>query len=771
MSATKRTSNDVWSTVTDKKRKRLKPIGSSKIKTVFMVAEKPSVAKSLAKILSNGSAIARKGLYGTSAVHEYTGKFMDQNVKFKVTSVYGHIMTIAFHKSKFTSWSGNPVDLFWAPIEKTEAEPKLKIPRFLAKEAKGSDYLVLWLDCDREGENICFEVIDAVQNVMSSSGNGKQTIFRAQFSAITDQDISNAMANLGSPNKNEAMSVDARHELDLRIGWAFTRFQTKYFQERYSSLAGTAISYGPCQIPTLGFCVKRHDEIKLFKPKPYWVLQVQIEGLNGKTIKIDWDQIRVFDKQLAQTTFNNVKLHNSAIIISVNKKQKLKQCPPALNTVELMRVASSALDMAPHHTMMVADKLYTQGYISYPRTETTTYPENFDLLGTLRQQVVSKDWGNVVSALLESGIQKPREGHDAGDHPPITPLKFASEVDVGSEAWKLYEYITKHFIATLSPDCQFLQTTITFSIGTEKFTLVGKEVTDPGYTELMTRQAIPTEETLPPFEINDSCPLRDIKLLERTTKPPNYLTESEVITLMEKHGIGTDASIPVHINKIGQRNYVTIGTGRRLVPTPLGIALTHGYQKIDLELVEPHMRSAMEKQLNLIAQGKAEFQAVLQKVLETSKLKFQHFVSRIAEMNELFEMAELHHAPTQVQHQPTAASTITRGRGRGKSIKGRQAKPKSNKKAQRDSTVFALQAHHQLAASVATRGRGQGKSRGRGCEKPKSKMAQNDTIGAPETELLLAPLKVQCKATTSSVARGRGCGRSRGRGRSKLLKG
>lgn len=71
-----------------------------------------------------------------------------------------------------------------------------------------------------------------------------------------------------------------------------------------------------------------------------------------------------------------------------------------------------------------------------------------------------------------------------------------------------------------------------------------------------------------------------ILLLERQTGPPDYLSESELITLMEKHGVGTDASIPVHINNICERNYVTIIAGRRLQPTSLGIVLVHGYQKV-----------------------------------------------------------------------------------------------------------------------------------------------------------------------------------------------
>jgi DNA topoisomerase-3 len=204
--------------------------------------------------------------------------------------------------------------------------------------------------------------------------------YRARFSAITEKDIKAAFNNLSHPNENEARSVDARQELDLRIGCAFTRFQTKFFQGRYGDLDSSLISYGPCQTPTLGFCVQRHDQIQTFKPEQYWVVKVTIKTKDGEDVNLDWKRVRCFDKEVANMFLQQIKDQTQAKVVSVISKEKAKARPAALNTVELMRVASSGLGMGPHHAMQIAEKLYTQGYISYPRTETTRYPENFDLV-------------------------------------------------------------------------------------------------------------------------------------------------------------------------------------------------------------------------------------------------------------------------------------------------------------------------------------------------------------------------------------------------------
>lgn len=606
--------------------------------TVLMVAEKPLLAESIAKILSDKRAIKHKGWNGVCQISEYAGRFQGKDAHFRVTSTCGHVMGLDF-LPKFNNWERtDPIQLFEAPTEKKEANPKMRMCDFLASEARGCEYLVLWLDCDKEGENICFEVIDVVKRVMKhpSSGNLMDNVYRAHFSSITEKDIKNAMQNLGRPNLNESLSVDARQELDLRIGCSFTRFQTRYFQGKYGDLDSTCISFGPCQTPTLGFCVTRHDLITQFKPEPYWVIQTTFETKDEQEVKPEHARGRIFDRDVSQLILERIKKSKVGTVVEVSSKESRKERPQALNTVELMRVASSGLGLSPASTMAVAELLYTRGFISYPRTETTAYPPNFDLRETLSQQQNDAKWGNVVRQVLTEGITKPRAGEDKGDHPPITPMR-PNDGTLSGDALRVYEYITQHFIATLMKQCIFLVKSVSISAGSEVFTISGRKLLDPGFTAIMTWQSINDDSELPDVRRGDQVTLKGAKMVERETSPPDYLTESELISLMEKHGIGTDASIPVHINTICQRGYVTVESGRRLVPSKLGIALVHGYWKVDPELVLPTMRAEVEAQLNLIAKGQADFLSVKNHALENFRLKFIYFVEKILLVDSLFE--------------------------------------------------------------------------------------------------------------------------------------
>eukprot|EP00056_Hartaetosiga_gracilis_P012783 m.205176 g.205176 ORF g.205176 m.205176 type:complete len:492 (+) comp13746_c1_seq3:93-1568(+) len=410
------------------------------------------------------------------------------------------------------------------------------------------------------------------------------------------------------------------------------------FQEKYGDLDSTVLSFGPCQTPTLSLCVQRYDRIQSFNPETYYTVDVRVALKNGST-KLSWQRVRVFDRTTASFFLDRVKDESVALVTKVSKKQKSKPRPTALNTVELLRVCSSGLGIGPQAAMSTAERLYMQGFISYPRTETTAYPKNFDLVGVLKQQQHSEIWGEEVKALLSGDMVKPKGGVDHGDHPPITPMRVASDVDLGGDMWRVYDLITRHFIATLSPDCKYESTDVTLSVGKELFSLTGSRLLRPGFTAVMTWLAPNEDVAVPSLSEGEELAVKQAEITERKTSPPGYLTESELITLMEKHGIGTDASIPKHINTICERNYVQIAGGRTLQPTNLGVVIIHGYQNIDFDLCLPTMRAAVEKQLGLIAKGHADYSDVLYYFTELFRRKFVYFRDNINLMDQLFELS------------------------------------------------------------------------------------------------------------------------------------
>lgn len=648
--------------------------GSGQTITVLHIAEKPSIAQAITKGLADGSTT----MNGRALpVHEFTGPDFPKapraaKCKHKVTSVAGHVFSVDFPPA-FQSWdSVDPAELFDAPIVRKPT--KGSVVKHLQEEGRGVDFIVLWMDCDREGENINFEVLDCCMHLMQDKGGSSSSnfdrVYRAYFSAINPSDIKKAYQVLGKPDRNQAQSVDARQELDLKVGVAFSRFQTRYFQGRYGDLDSGVLSYGPCQTPTLGFCVQRHIEIETFKPEPFWVLELQITK-RGRQARALWNSGRSFDRNKV------IKLQKEALengglveVKNVTVKEKEQARPIPLNTVALLKACSKALGIGPHTAMQTAERLYLSGYLSYPRTESTTYPKSFDIRGTLQQQASDGRWGSYVRNLLEVGHKQSRGGIDMGDHPPITPMRSARPSELSGDMERVFDLVVRHFIASVSPNAVWNSSRVDFSIDSigEKgdFTMRGKQLISPGFLAILLHQTYgdvvdddaddEEEKAIPDFVKGEVISLANtptvesgkvtiapspgtraiLEIKEKMTTAPDYLTESELIGMMEKHGIGTDASIATHIENVQKRNYVTLASGRRLIPGKLGLVLVQGYHRIDSSLVLPQVRSDIEDQCNKIAKGLATREEVIKRAIALFASKFDYFTKNIDKMDILF---------------------------------------------------------------------------------------------------------------------------------------
>lgn len=247
---------------------------------VLNVAEKNDAAKNISNILSKGSAQRQNGLSIYNKVFQFRCDVpqIGNAVYMTMTSVSGHMLNYDF-TGTYASWSGcDPADLFQAPVTRKVAMPDVQ--KNLLHYARDADFLIIWTDCDREGENIGFEVIEVVRSVRPQI-----RVFRAKFSEITGRSIFSAVSNLIEPDERASKAVDVRQELDLRIGAAFTRFQTMYMQRHNLPLPvdpvtrKSVVSYGSCQFPTLGFVVERYKEREEFVSQPFWFLEMQVSIL------------------------------------------------------------------------------------------------------------------------------------------------------------------------------------------------------------------------------------------------------------------------------------------------------------------------------------------------------------------------------------------------------------------------------------------------------------------------------------------------------------
>ncbi|KAM6186541.1 DNA topoisomerase 3-alpha isoform 2-T2 [Rhynchocyon petersi] len=597
------------------------------VRKVLCVAEKNDAAKGIADLLSNSRMRRREGLSKFNKIYEFDYLLYGQNVTMVMTSVSGHLLAHDF-QIQFRKWqSCNPLVLFEAEVEKYCPENFLGIKKTLERETQQCQALVIWTDCDREGENIGFEIIHICKAVKPSL-----PVLRARFSEITPEAIRVACENLTEPNQRVSDAVDVRQELDLRIGAAFTRFQTLRLQKIFPEvLAEQLISYGSCQFPTLGFVVERFKAIQAFVPETFHRIKVTHEHKDG-IVEFNWKRHRLFNHTACLVLYQLCMEDPLATVVEVHSKPKSKWRPYALDTVELEKLASRKLKINAKETMRIAERLYTQGYISYPRTETNIFPRELNLVTLVEQQIPDPRWGPFAQSILEQGGPWPRNGNKSDQaHPPIHPTKYTSNLQ--GDEHRLYEFIVRHFLACCSQDAQGQETTVEIDIAQERFVAHGLMVLARNYLDVYPYDHW-SNKTIPVYEKGFHFQPSTVEMVDGETSPPQLLTEADLIALMEKHGIGTDATHAEHIETIKARMYVGLTADKRFLPGHLGMGLVEGYDSMGYEMSKPNLRAELEADLKLICEGKKDKFAVLSQQVQKYKQVFIEAVAKAKKLDE-----------------------------------------------------------------------------------------------------------------------------------------
>ena len=376
------------------------------------------------------------------------------------------------------------------------------------------------------------------------------------------------------------------------------------------------MSYGPCQFPTLGFIVDRYKKIKEFVPEKFWSIQLKYrpqakKGLEAPgEFKFEWLRERVFDKLTCLVLYERCLDSGKAKVIDVIKTKRYRQRPHPLNTIEAQKLISRKLRISSAQSMEIMEKLYQRGILSYPRTETNCFNPTINLRNIVSALEQGEGFGDFAQRVASGEMWGgPKNGKlDDKAHPPIHPVKGARKEEMDSNEWKIYDLISRHFLATISKDAIGNETKVDVQLGSEIFIAKGLIIEEQNWLEVFPFEKW-SDTVLPQIAKGEEF-VPNLSMTDGETKPPQLLTEADLISKMDQNGIGTDATIHEHIKTVQERHYA-VKQYQSFVPTPVGVSLVEAYEHLGIELYKPYLRAQMENDMKLIAQGAKSKEVVL----------------------------------------------------------------------------------------------------------------------------------------------------------------
>ena len=564
----------------------------------LVICEKNIAARRIASILSDRKLKNKR--IGSVPVYE----FIKDGEPWVIIGLKGHIIDIDYPSSYNRWWVISPRKLIDIQPEKKVSEKK--IAAALKKIVKDHPFLIVATDFDREGELIGVEVVELLKEYDPKISDVK----RARFSAITYNEIKKAFEKLVDIDYNLSQSGESRRIIDLIWGAVLTRF----ISLTTNKVGKDFLSIGRVQSPTLALLVEREKEIQSFKPTPFWRLIAKLQKESSFEAYHTTDKF--WDKEEVTKIYEKIKDTSTAKVKKIEKKTYRETPPAPFNTTTFLQAASSLGVSAPQ-AMSIAEELYMNGLISYPRTDNTVYPSSLNLKSIVKK-LTSSPFAKEAEYTLANMRKTPTRGKKyATDHPPIHPVDAPSTELTGNKK-KIYELIVRRFLATLTKDAISEHTKILFDISGEEFQTKGYKIIEPQWRNIYS-YGKPKEVILPDLSEGEDVKITNINLQEDQTKPPHRYTQGSLIAKMEELSLGTKSTRHEIIQKLYQRRYITLSP---LAPTPIGIAVIEAMG--DCDCIKPKMTAELERDMNLIAEGKKtleetvrESREMLIKVMET----------------------------------------------------------------------------------------------------------------------------------------------------------
>jgi len=489
----------------------------------LIITEKDNAAKRIADILSDGTADVER----QNGVNVY--RWGDK----RVVGLSGHVVGLDFPE-EYSNWRDvEPFELIDADIEK---EPtKENIVRTLETLASRANSAVIATDYDREGELIgkeAYEIIDAEMD---------GPIDRVRFSSITDNEVQQAFAEPDQLDFDLAAAGEARQIIDLIWGAALTRFLSLSARQ----LGNDFISVGRVQSPTLKLIVDREREIQAFDPETYWELFADLKkDTSGFEAQYFYDDDgkeaeRIWDESIATDVDERLREAATATVESVNRRTRTDTPPEPFNTTAFISAAGS-LGYSAQRAMSIAEELYTAGYITYPRTDNTVYPEDLEPDSLLDSFVGSGQFGEDAEQLLAlDDIEPTRGDEETTDHPPIYPTgELPAWGELGEDESQIYELVVRRFFATVAEAATWKHLRVVAEANGYQLKANGKRLVEEGYHAIYP-YASTSETQVPAVEEGEELDVTEVRLEEKETQPPRRYGQSRLIKKMEERSLGT----------------------------------------------------------------------------------------------------------------------------------------------------------------------------------------------------------------------------------------
>jgi DNA topoisomerase I len=557
----------------------------------LIVTEKNNSAEKIATFLSKGEAKADK----TFKVPFYT--WTDEGGEtHRTIGLKGHVLGPAFPEG-YSNWQKTDLhDLIDAELIKEPTDKN--VVKAIRKVAKEADELVIATDFDREGELIGLEALEEMLDANPELGSQEETkagtlrVQRARYSALTKEEIERAFGELDELSYPLANAGAARQDIDLLWGATLTRavsLATRRFGSNF-------LSVGRVQSPTLGLIVEREMERRAHVPKPFWELFAKFQHPDG-TFEAHHETDKFWEKAEADAALAGTATPGT--VKAVTARKNTRKPPTPYNTTAFTTDASSRLGITPASAMRLAEDLYMDGFISYPRTDNTVYPVSLPLRELVSSLVRIEEF-SAASGLLDGELQPTRGKKETTDHPPIYPTQAIHPGALDGPKKRVYELVVRRFLATFSPPMITESTRADIEAGSQTYFVRGSVVVDPGFAGIYT-YARSSDEEIPALAEGQTLELDgDPWILDKETQPPSRISQAKLVEMMEERGLGTKATRADIIKKLFDRGYVYSNPP---IPSETGIAMYEAFKKYVPRMATPEMTAQLEAEMDQIAAG------------------------------------------------------------------------------------------------------------------------------------------------------------------------